>query len=231
MFSESESMAFTNLVLGCQHFSDVIDCNPVCKARRSRRHELHISSRCLLKNNAGLALPAAYPSDWRRLCQSSIQLLLASLNPYMLQFRRPKNIAFSWCLGFVRKLDVQISVSFWHEVGRRDVEYSDFQLFSGSETPSVTRNISKNLALSRGGIALRSSCASDASIIVLACSFLPTHRTLYLFSSLFVDIDPTHRGWFDSSLNCCLSGHSVVQHDRSQHLISFRSSSTYQFWW
>ena len=31
MFPESEWMAFTNLALGCQHFADVIDCNPVSK--------------------------------------------------------------------------------------------------------------------------------------------------------------------------------------------------------
>ena len=31
MCPESESVAFTNIVLECQHFADVIECVPVCK--------------------------------------------------------------------------------------------------------------------------------------------------------------------------------------------------------
>ena len=59
-----------------------------------------------------------------------------------------------------------------------------FHCSSGSETPYVTRNDSRDLIASHGGIALTNSCAGAASF-VLASNALPASLcgTLYLLSS------------------------------------------------
>ena len=58
---------------------------------------------------------------------------------------------------------------------------------SGSETLAATRNYCRDLTVSHGGIALKSSCASTVSY-VLAFRSLPTslYRTLHLLSSLLL---------------------------------------------
>ena len=162
-------------VLGCQQVANVIVCAPVCK--NVEVVAMNCTSRIsLIVQEQRRIGPANFsPCDWRRLCQSRSQLLLAS---------SPGALASSGS-------SMYNSLS----VARQMSNITISKCSSGSETPSVTRNDSGgDLTVSHGYKALKISCASNASFVLAY-------------------IDPAYWGWFDSSRNCCSSGHFVAQFD------------------
>ena len=144
--------------------------------------------RCLLKNSTRLALRAAYPSDWRRLRQSRIQFCLhlrirACCGAIVPQHRLSPGALASSEISMYNSLS-----AVGMEGAREESQIPISNRSSGSETPSVTRNYSRDLTVSHEEMSLKSSRASGASF-TLPFSSLPTRRHLYrvspgLFASL-----------------------------------------------